>query len=382
MNKKTILLLLGLIMSNLSIGQDIISTPFIVNGVVNLGESAGVQFTVNQETICDNYTIDWQVDYTAKIVNITVNYNYFSNCNNSTASFVETPQNEFLLLGIYTVNLNLNVIANPIWNQTFNLGAISVVEPNQISCSSANIPIVQEFCPTNFNLVCACNGVTYDNECIAYLEEENGIFIQTTCLNYLQSNEQTFECLTYNSSNNDNFFEQYSCETEAFAGDELIFSYQPELLTTGMIEFTSPAADVKLFLISMVDNNLACIASSENNILTHGPLEEGIYYLIADRIETSDFMITFCEDPTSITGLNQDSKTIVFPNPAKNELNIFSPTHKIKEIECYNSLGQLKLKKTINDHRFHLSNPNFKGVYFLSILYDDHIKESIKVIFE
>ncbi len=382
MHKKIILLLLGFLSCQISIAQDIVSTPFITGGIVDLGERARLQFSVNQETICDNYSIDWEVNYIAKIITVNVTYNYFSNCSSSIASFVELPENPLLLLGVYTVNLNLNVPANSTWNETFVLGTIWVVDPIQNSCSSANIPSLPEACPTNFNLVCACNGVTYDNECYAYLEEENGIFIETNCLTYMESKEQALECIPYSSMGNTNLFEQYSCATEDFAGDELIFVYQPDLFTNNSIDFTSSATDVKLFLIRMEENNLACITSSENNMLTHGPLDDGIYYLIADRIETSDFMITFCEDPTSITDLDPDSKTIIFPNPTKNEINISNSTQKISAIKCYNSLGQLELKKVVNDHRFHLSNTNFKGVYFLNILYDDNATESIKVIFE
>lgn len=378
---RTIFLLLGLISCQFTAAQDIVSTPFIVDGIIELGESASVQFTVDQETTCDNYMIGWDINYTAKIININLDYNYVSTCGTSIASFVEIPANQLLLLGTYHINLNLNVPANPTWNRTFALGSVFVIGPTGNSCSSANIPVMQNFCPTDFNEVCACNGVTYDNECIAYLEEENGVFVETNCLNYLESNEQIFECLSYNSNNNSNFFEQYGCANEDFRGDELIFRYTPPLNTPNTIIFTSSANDVKLFLIRVVNNNLECISSSELNVIEHGSLEDGVYYLIADRIESSDFMVSFCENPTSVVDLNE-SETVVYPNPANNEINISNPSHKIKEIKCYNSLGQLKLKKIINDHQLQIPTTNFKGVYFLNILYNENSAETIKVIFE
>ena len=60
---------------------------------------------------------------------------------------------------------------------------------------------------------------------------------------------------------------------------------------------------------------------------------------------------------------NSQNKAIVYPNPAKQEINI-SSTQKIEKISVYNSLGQFLFESKTNQINIEKLE---KGLYFLKI---------------
>ena len=223
--------------------------------------------------------------------------------------------------------------------------------------------------------------MTYDNECIAYFEEQNGNFLERNCRNFVESNDQIFQCSRFDSQANSNFFERYNCSNEDFGGNELYLQYMP----TGnpnKIAFMTNAADLKLFLVRIDEDDLECLATSEDNCLEHDALGAGDYYIIADRIQSSNFFVNFCDPITSVSDTDFTEDVIVYPNPARDILNIESPSKSISEVTMYSSLGQNVWHKNVSGQSTSIISSDINGVHLVRILYSDHTQEVVKVIFE
>ena len=143
---KKLLLLLCLLWYQHSYSQDIIRFPTVATGIIDLGDFAVIQFDVDLQTTCDSYTVNRTVNYVTKTIDITVNYNYNSFCMASISSAFERQQEQILLLGIYSVNLRLNVPSNSIWNRSFSVGSVSVVQ--RLNNCSDSSPLASSSCPS------------------------------------------------------------------------------------------------------------------------------------------------------------------------------------------------------------------------------------------
>jgi len=83
------ILILSLLVSGLR-AQNIVTNALVTQGIVFLGSDANVTFNVNKITQCDSYSTDWDINYVAKIININLTYNYFSNCTASNITSFES----------------------------------------------------------------------------------------------------------------------------------------------------------------------------------------------------------------------------------------------------------------------------------------------------
>jgi hypothetical protein len=295
---KNILILLIILTSKFTFATDIISSQLITTGIVGLGEVGKIQFNIQPKTICDTYTVGYDVNYNAKSITINVLYNYNSICTVSNAIVPIISEKQLALEGVYTVNLALNVPQNPIWNQTLSLGAISVIKPFSLQCN-ASIPALIEPCPSGNIPVCACNGVNYQNECYAYLLAQNGNFLPGDCMSYINSNFANFECKDFSVSL-PNFFENYSCGLSLYSGSELFLKYEHiNTNSPSVIEFSSPTNDIQLFLVEFQNNDIKCLIKSQGNKLELKNLNSGTYYIIADRVQAGNYNVKIC-NPTSL----------------------------------------------------------------------------------
>ncbi len=375
---KKIYIILLLFLANLSFSQDIISTPFIVNGIVQLGGKAKVQFNINPITVCDSYTIEFDINHFSKIINVNVNYIYNSLCSETTSLFTEFPEKQALLTGVYIVNINLNVLTNPIWNKQIQVGAITVIEPNNISCSNSFIPFLEGVCPAiATSQICACNGETYANECLAYLQDQNGVYINMDCPTYVIANAIQYSCNTFNSENHFNFFEKYNCDSEVNIGNEIIFLYNHTETGPLLIDFTSSSNDVKLYLIAL-GNDLECLEVSVDNKLEVDDLSIGQYAIIADRSGSGNYSVSFCNDTLSV--LDSESNLEISPNPASNYLDVRNLEMKLGSLEILNSNGVLVDTYEINDFQRLLRFTYPSGIYFTRLNYQNGKREIKKLL--
>lgn len=375
---KKLLFLLCLYCTNIN-SQEIISSPFLVSGVSSLGYTAQVQFTINQETVCDTYTTSWNVDYFSRIINLVVDYNYISTCSESFAVFSQIQSQQMIMTGIYTVNLILNVPTNPTWNRSFALGTISVSEPLTTDCDDNSIPALLDFCPSVNFPVCGCNGITYANECFAYLSNRIGRYTYEDCASYLSSRVYEFSCDTFYPLGS-NFFERYDCSNGNYSGDE-IFIYYPSIINgPSEITFTSSYDDVSLFLVGTNDNNIVCSRIDENGILDISGFENGGFYLIADRVGAGGFSINFCHPTSAISNLDTSTESKVYPNPASSQIHVSNNSKQIESIQLYDALGNAVLESLINRKEAILNIENLKGIHVLIIRYDDKSYEIKKAL--
>lgn len=375
--RRLVYLILAVIVIPLQLfSQDIISSQFISSGTINLGGKAKIQFNINQKTLCDNYTINWDINYVAKYITLTVNYNYFSNCSESISIFTEMPEKQILLTGIYFVKLDLIVPNYPGWNKSYQLGSIVVNPPPSLSCDSWG-PNLEDICPNIYSDVCACNGITYINECKSYLEAKKGNYVLKKCNDYLNEKQKSFDCKSFTSSNSTNFFEEYNCENESFKGNEIIFTYHHSTNDPIHIPFTSSENDVKLFLIEISNENLNCIASSENNVLEHQS-SIGNFYIIADRIESSPFTINLCDTTSHINHI-ENQESFVYPNPGNKMITLYSTPRIIKKIALFDIWGKEILNRNVKSDNIEIETNQLDGIFFLKIFYATNETEVRKI---
>lgn len=368
-----------LLMSNLHT-QEIINSQFITNGVVALGQKAGIQFNVNQATLCDSYSVSWNVNYAANIIDVNVDYNYISSCEESSIVFVELPNHQMLLTGVFFVNLNLNVPTKPEWNKTFALGSISVLLPDLTSCSSSSIPVLEMFCPVDIDTVCACNGQTFTNECFAYLEGQNGNYFGGTCADHALEKAFVFECNTF-TSNAPNFLELYNCSSNTFAGAEIVFLYDHTPSSPNELVFTASSNDVQLLLVNISDSDLVCtVASSSENILDLTGIGFGTHFIIADRISPGSFSVSLCDPLSALIEVKNNERSIVYPNPSNDEFNVYNEAKTIEKIQLIDVLGRIEQSYLVKGKQAMIEPQNASGIYFLKIFYQNDEVELHKVL--
>ena len=68
----------------------------------------------------------------------------------------------------------------------------------------------------------------------------------------------------------------------------------------------------------------------------------------------------------SVKNNKQNVGVKIYPNPAKNILNITSDSFEVKNVEIYNLLGKLVLFETVGNQNLNISALN-KGVYFVKV---------------
>jgi len=377
---KKIILLLLLLWNNTLIGENIISFPNLSSGIINLGQNMQVQFTVNKLTICDTYTIDYDINYVSKSITITVDYNYISSCSEANFGSIENVSKLVLLTGFYNVTLELKVLSNPNLNENYQLGSLFVQQNPFASCSDPFIPFGFEFCPQNFNNVCACDGQTYLNECEAYFKEKKGLFLNGNCMNYLDINDQPYECKQYNSSFDKKFFVEYGCLQNEFKGEEMYFKYSLNEKKDLDIRFIASSTNVKLFLVKLENNSLVCLANSVGDSLVYDQLEKGDYFIISDKLEQGNYSVKFCTQTSSVINTSASIKASLFPNPTNGDLRIHNASKLIEKVEIMDKVGVLVLSKIINNYEDQLVLDGLAGIYIVKIWYKDRSSEYQKII--
>lgn len=377
---KKIILLLLLLWNNTLIGENIISFPIILTGSTNLGQNMQVQFTVNKLTVCDFYSIDYDINYFSKSITITVDYNYISSCSEANFGSIENVSKLVLLTGFYNVTLKLDVSFSQTLDENYQLGSLFVQQNPFASCSDPFIPFVFDVCPQNFNNVCACDGQTYLNECESYFKEKKGLFLNGNCMNYLDFNDQPYECKQYNSSFSKKFFEEYGCLPNEFKGEEMYIKYTQNEKKDLDIRFIASSANVKLFLVKLENNNLVCLANSVGDSLVFDQLEKGDYYIISDKLEQGNYSVKFCPQTSSVINTSASIKASLFPNPTNGNLWIYNASKLIEKVEIMDKVGVLVLSKIINSYEDQLGVDGLSGIYIVKIWYTDGSSEYQKII--
>ncbi|MBK7870969.1 MAG: pre-peptidase C-terminal domain-containing protein [Saprospiraceae bacterium] len=220
---------------------------------------------------------------------------------------------------------------------------------------NANTGVITINCPENLDPVCGCNGVTYDNACLA---EANGVKFYTkgtcglTCVNPAQMNPNAVCTLEYNpvcgcngvtygnacvaqaagvvsytqgvcgsvspwcskavplscgdflsgetTANAGNNINQYPCSNKAYLGPERVYIINKTSagdLQIGL-EILTQGLDLDLFLLAPTCSQLTCIRSSTtNNTQTNNEgilLEDapiGTYYLVVDGAAAGQYRL-------------------------------------------------------------------------------------------
>lgn len=377
---KKIILLLLLLWNNTLIGENIISFPIILTGSTNLGQNMQVQFTVNKLTICDTYSIDYDINYFSNSITITVDYNYISSCSEANFGSIENVSKLVLLTGFYNVTLKLDVSFSQTLDENYQLGSLFVQQNPFASCSDPFIPFVFDVCPLNLNNVCACDGQTYLNECESFFKEKKGLFLNGNCMNYLDFNDQPYECKQYNSSFSKKFFEEYGCLPNEFKGEEMYFKYTQNEKKDLDIRFIASSENVRLFLVKLENNNLVCLSNSVGDSLVFDQLEKGDYYIISDKSEQGNYSVKFCHQTSSVINTSTSIKASLFPNPTNGNLWIHNASKLIEKVEIMDKVGVLVLSKIINSYEDQLGVDGLAGIYIVKIWYKDGASEYQKII--
>jgi hypothetical protein len=346
--------------------QSIVSGAQVTKPFVFLGESTSLTFNVNKVTSCDTYTIEWDINYIAKSIEVKVKYNYFSNCTTSGGTFIENISKPILLNGFYTMKITVNSLFNFNLNQTVFLQSVFVNTPVFLNCNNSFIPTLIDVCPSLLSPVCACNGQTYQNECMAYLKDRNGNYIGQNCPLYISQNKVDFKCKTYEPFQDmkSNFFEKYSCSNDLFQGKELFLEYEHKQLSDYRLEYTTQSSTVRVFLTSLENNNIKCIASSNNGVLEVPKLPSGTYFIISDNKLQQDYSITFCK-ATYVDELKQD-RIVLFPNPSSGLLSIRNDSGNITSVAILDSLGDICKFQVINDSKIDIDLSNLLPAFYIA----------------
>lgn len=87
---------------------------------------------------------------------------------------------------------------------------------------------------------------------------------------------------------------------------------------------------------------------------------------------------------TSVSNINKNTNFNVFPNPAKNSINVISKSSVINEVSVYTITGQKVLNfNEINNTSFSIQNMTLvTGVYFMKIKNDANQIQNLKLIIE
>jgi hypothetical protein len=87
--------------------------------------------------------------------------------------------------------------------------------------------------------------------------------------------------------------------------------------------------------------------------------------------------------PSAINNLDKDSKNIVYPNPANNQVTIVMQDQRCKNISVYDAMGKLSFQKNLEPDskslKLDVKGWN-KGMYFISLRHDTGISNSKLII--
>lgn len=372
--KFIVLILLNLFLTISLISQDIVTSVDVVfSSAVDLGEEITVSLDIDYVRSEDSYDIDVDVNYSFNTINIKLDYDLDEDYELTSDSETEDIDIQLLLEGDYEIVVEVDVPFHFDYDQKISGVYVNVSNPENDHCDESFIPFLSIICPSIDHPVCACNGQNYDNECEAYLEDENGRYFEFICGNFVKNNSVPFECGKTYTIDLDNVFEQYECSFDVNPGEELYLSYYHEGDTLE-INFES-GAFTNVYLVELESNNLDCISNSHDYKLKVNHLSKGYYYIIADiSYEWSNFHeITFCT-PNSIDTYEPQNKIDIIPNPSTNYFTLNTFENLLVDIEVFDRNGKNVFRRNdvATNTSIYYKIPS--GLYFVKLINE---KESI-----
>jgi len=354
--------------SSLSFSQDIISDEYLSDSDISLGEEVDIEFTVNYITDEDSYSVDVDIDYSSMEIIITVDYDYDEDGDESDDYDSEEISVMPLFEGEYGVTIECDVSFDFSLDEEVDVGDFSVGPPEGYDCDASFVPLITGFCPWYGDKVCACNGITYDNECEAFFEEEHGIYFHFTCGDHVYYNSKDFKCGHF-SLDNDNTFSSYDCDNYNYEGDELYLKYKHPGDSL-KIYFTASNSNIRLFLVDYNSDDIECLAISDDSKLEADNLSSGTYYIIADS-QYGGGSIDIC-DITSNDNPVSGEDIALFPNPAHSNIYIKSNAI-IRKITIRDIFGIKHFSKSLDNNLIIIKEKLTPGIYFVTIKTENSI---------
>jgi len=357
--------------------QEIVTNANIEDDDITIGEEIEVNFDINDVTDCDSYDVDIEIDYDNMEIVVTVDYSYDSDCDESDVYTSESIELIVLLEGTYDVSIVCDVSSDFNLDQDVDVGELTVEGPENSDCFGY-IPQLFEFCPSINHPVCACNGQNYDNECVAYFEEENGAYYEFVCGNYLEENSEEFNCGNYRV-NEDNVFANYSCGIAEYSGSEKYFKYEHEKDGDSLlIFFNAKFKSTRMFLTKISSGDIECIEVSDENRLFVEDLESGTYYIIVDSDRDYSQYVEICSS-NLMNNTSDYQKLYVYPNPISTYINI-QYDGVVNFIRIYNSFGIEVFYNEYDKNNIRIKHGLRTGVYFANIKTENGIETRKLVI--
>lgn len=290
-----------LVFSSLSKGQ-ILQNGIVSQPVISLGQMTNISFQFNPLTTCDSWVVTTDIDYLLREVKIAINYNFIENCDDASSSIFVSDMVAPLFTGQYNVTIEVDVNQDFTLNETLNLFSLIVDAPDT-DCNENNVTIL-DLCPLVFDdPVCACNGQLYDNECVAYIEEQQGKYYQELCSDILVRKAELDLCTDYTSMDEGSFY-SYNCNNDYYPGNEIIIKYQHD--GQDIIMEYNQVADQEVFLVE-IDNggSIDCKKLGENGLLDIARFASGDYYIIIDSKLNGDLNFNICPQVVGVPAINE-----------------------------------------------------------------------------
>ena len=344
--------------------QSIIQSAILTTGIVTLGGSSQVQINLEQIRLCDTEVTTIDIDHTAKIITVNINYNYNAFCAESFSIISINKPVQPLLEGSYTVNLNLSVPADGSKNEFRTLGSLFVNRFQGTPCSSP--PFLAGLCPPVGGSVCGEDGQTYINECDAVFKNRNANYEYGTCGQQTIQNIQVFECNRNYIQSNLNFFSKYNClSNRCFPGNELIFNYRHDV--SGDLQLNYEKSVLTEVILAQIDgsSSIACIEVGGEKSLEVSNLSAGNYLIFVDG--ETNFNIEFCTTSSIEETTTESFEIAISPNPAFSEINVTAPDFQNGKFEIVNISGKVFKEGKLFPNRSLDLNGFISGTYFLRL---------------